>query len=146
MARITYAKTIENYSFKPPRTISLSDYLSLKIQIQNNPDKSLIDEDSVRKSHEKLQLLIGIGVILLIFGLLGLFVVESPTWWGVLLTIISIFGILHPCVNSGNLDSSRNRLAAEEKRIHYFRNLKKMIETSYDFSEFQIKYSKKYYS
>ena len=144
MARITYTKTIENYSFKPPRSISLSEYIALKNQIENQPNKPLIDEDTVQKSHEKLQLLIIVGVLLLAVGLIGLFAMETPTWWGGLLTIISIFGILHPSINSGNWESSRNRVAVEETRIAYFRHLKRLIETSKDFSDFQLNYSKQF--
>jgi hypothetical protein len=144
MARITYTKRIETYTFNPPRSISLSEYLTLKKQIENQPNKPLIDEESVHKSHEKLQLLIGFGVILLAVGLIGLFAVDTPTWWGGLLTIISIFGILHPSINSGNLESSRNRVAVEDTRIAYFRHLKRLIETSKDYSDFQLNYSKQF--
>lgn len=144
MARFTYTKTIENYSFNPPRSISLAEYLTLKKQIENQPSKPLIDEESVQKSHERLQLFIGFGGLMLAVGLIGLFAMDKPTWWGGLLTLISTFGILHPSINSGNLESSRNRVAVEDTRIAYFRHLKRLIETSKDFSDFQLNYSKQF--
>jgi hypothetical protein len=144
MARFTYSKTVENYSFNPPTMISEQEFNQLKSQIRQNPNAPLINENAVQNSHEKLTTILLFGVIALVIGLFGMFAFETPQWWGVLLTLLSVFGVLHPIVNMGQLESSRNRLAVEQKRINYFRELKTMIENCPDYSVFKLKYELKY--
>ena len=144
MARYTYTKTVENYTFNPPNYISEEEYNQLKRQIRRNPSAALIDENSVQNSHDKLKTVLIFGIIALIIGLIGMFAFEEPQWWGGILLIISVFGVLHPLVNKGDLESSKNRLAAEQHRINYFRNLKKMVENNNDYRSFKIDYQRTY--
>jgi len=144
MARFTYTKTVEHYSFNPPTSISEEEYNLLKIKILRNPDAPLIDEEAQQKSHDKLTTILMAGIVVLIIGLIGMFAFEEPKWWGVLLTILSVFGVLHPIVNMGQLESSKNRVKAEQERINYFRNLKDMIQKSKSYSDFYIAYHLKY--
>lgn len=81
-----------------------------------------MDEKAVQNSHEKLTTILIFGTIALIIGVFGMFAFDSPQWWGVLLTIISVFGVLHPIVNMGQLESSRNRLEAEPKKFVFIAN------------------------
>jgi hypothetical protein len=142
MARFKYTKTVENYSFNPPRNISEEQFNQLKSQIKRNPNEPLIDETSVQNSHERLTTLLTFGIIALLIGLFGMFGFDSPQWWGGLLTILSVFGVLHPIVNMGQLESSKNRLTAEQDRIRFYRNLKSMIQNSEDYISFRIKYER----
>ena len=144
MARFTYTKTVESYTFNPPTSISEEEFNQFKLQIRRNPDVALIDENAVQNSHDKLTTILLFGVIALAIGLFGMFGFESPQWWGVILTLLSVFGVLHPIVNMGQLDSSRNRVAAEQKRINYYRGLKDMIQKSQSYQEFCISYHLKY--
>jgi len=144
MARFTYTKTVESYTFNPPTFVSVEEFNQFKLQIRRNPDAALIDENAVQNSHDKLTTILIVGVIALAIGLFGMLGFESPQWWGVILTLLSVFGVLHPIVNMGQLDSSRNRLAAEQKRINYYRGLKNMIQKSQSYQEFCISYHLKY--
>jgi hypothetical protein len=144
MARFTYTKTIESYTFNPPKYISVEEFNQIKLQIRRNPDAPLIDENTVQNSHEKLTTILTFGVIALVIGLFGMFAFDTPQWWGVLLTILSVFGVLHPIVNMGQLESSRNQVAAEQQRINFYRELKNMIQTSQSYPEFCISYHLKY--
>jgi len=144
MARFTYTKTVENFTFNPSTTVSEEEFNQFKLQIRRNPDAPLIDENAVQNSHEKLTTILTFGVIALVIGLFGMFGFDTPQWWGVLLTILSVFGVLHPIVNMGQLESSRNRVAAEQKRISYYRELKTMVENCPTYLEFKLKYELKY--
>jgi hypothetical protein len=144
MARFTYTKTVEHYSFNPPTSISEEEYNLLKLKIMINPDASLIDEEAQQKSHDKLTTILMVGIVFLIIGLIGMFAFEEPKWWGVLLTIISTFGVLHPIVNMGQLESSKNLLKAEQARINYFRNLKDLVQNSKSYTDFHIAYQLRY--
>lgn len=144
MARITYTKTIENYNFSIPSYISEEQYILMKIEVQKNSNVPLIDENTVQKSHDKLTTVLCIGIIVLIIGLYGMFAFESPKWWGGILMIISIFGVLHPIVNMGKLESSKNKLVVEQKRIEYFRALKIILLNSTDYDSFKKSYNKKF--
>lgn len=144
MARFTYTKTVENYTFNPPTSVSEEEFYQFKLQIRRNPDAPLINENAVQNSHEKLTTILTFGVIALVIGLFGMFGFDTPQWWGVLLTILSVFGVLHPIVNMGQLESSRNRVAAEQKRINYYRELKTMVENCPTYLEFKLKYELKY--
>ena len=140
MARFNYTKTIEHYKFNPPKYISEEQFYQLKLQIKRNPSDPLIDENAAQKSHDRLTKLVTAGTIALAIGLIGMFAFDSPQWWGGVLLIISLFGILHPIVNMGQYESSKNKLNSEQSRIAYFRNLKKMVEGNSDYSNFKIKY------
>lgn len=144
MARFTYTKTVESYTFNPPATVSEEEFYQFKLQIRRNPNAPLIDENAVQNSHEKLTNILIVGFIALVIGLFGMFGFDTPQWWGVLLTLLSVFGVLHPIVNMGKLESSRNRLTAEQKRISYYRDLKTIIENCSNFEEFILKYELKY--
>ena len=65
-----------------------------------------------------------------------MFVDDTPKWWGVLLMFISVFGILHPIINEGQLESSRNRVRAYDEKIEYYRNLKNTIVKTNSYLEF----------
>ena len=140
MARFTYTKTVEYYNFTPPKSISEEEFKAYKTQINRNPNAPLMDEKAVQNSHEKLTTVLIFGIIALVIGLFGMFAFDSPQWWGVLLTLISVFGVLHPIVKMGQLESSRNRLEAEPKKIRFYRELKEMIKKSKTYQEFIIKY------
>jgi hypothetical protein len=144
MARFNYTKTVEHYSFNPPQMISEVEYNQLKTKILQNPDATLIDEQAEQKSHDNLSTVLMIGVLVLVIGLFGMFAFDEPKWWGVLLTILSIFGVLHPIVNMGQLESSKNKLRAEQDRILFYRDLKEIIQKSRSYQEFRILYQLKY--
>ena len=144
MARFNYTKTVEHYSFNPPQMISEVEYNQLKTKILQNPDATLIDEQAEQKSHDKLTTVLIIGVLVLVIGLFGMFAFKEPKWWGVLLTILSIFGVLHPIVNMGQLESSKNKLRAEQNRILFYCDLKDIIQKSRSYQEFRILYLLKY--
>jgi hypothetical protein len=144
MARITYTKTIENYNFSIPSFISEEQYIFMKIELQNNPNTPLIDENTIQKSHDKLTTVLVIGIIVFIIGLFGMFAFETPQWWGGILMIISAFGVLHPIVNMGQLESSRNKLIVEQKRIEYFRALKIILLNSSNYDNFKMNYRNKF--
>ena len=144
MARITYTKTIENYNFSIPSFISEEQYIFMKIELQKNPNTPLIDENTIQKSHDKLTTVLVIGIIVFIIGLFGMFAFETPQWWGGILMIISAFGVLHPIVNMGQLESSRNKLIVEQKRIEYFRALKIMLLNSSNYDNFKMNYRNKF--
>ena len=136
MARFTYTKTVENYSFVPPRMISEKEYTQLKQQILQNPSDPLINELEARNAHDRLLTFLYVGVFLLIIGLIGMFADDTPKWWGALAMFLSVFGCLHPIINEGRLESSRNRVRAYDEKIVYYRNLKKSIEKSNSYLEF----------
>jgi len=136
MARFTYTKTVENYSFTPPRTITETEYNSLKLQVLQNPSEPLIDEMQARNSHERLLTFLYIGVGMLILGLIGMFATDEPQWWGALLMFISVFGIIHPIINEGQLESSRNMVRAYDQKIMYYKNLKNTIVKTNSYLEF----------
>ena len=136
MARFTYTKTIESYSFVPPRMISEKEYTQLKQQILQNPSDPLINELEARNAHDRLLTFLYVGVFLLIIGLIGMFANKEPTWWGCILLLVSVFGFIHPVINEGQLESSRNRVRAYDEKIVYYRNLKKSIEKSNSYLEF----------
>jgi hypothetical protein len=144
MARITYTKTIENYNFSIPSFISEEQYIFMKIELQKNPNTPLIDENTIQKSHDKLTTVLVIGIIVFIIGLFGMFAFETPQWWGGILMIISAFGVLHPIVNMGQLESSRNKLIVEQKRIEYFRALKIILLNSSNYDNFKMNYRNKF--
>ena len=144
MARFTYTKTVEHYSFNPPQIISEAEYNDLKTKILRNPQAPIIDESAEQKSYDKLTTVLMIGVLVLVIGLFGMFAFDEPKWWGVLLTILSIFGVLHPIVNMGQLESSKNKLRAEQDRILFYRDLKEIIQKSRSYQEFRILYQLKY--
>jgi hypothetical protein len=139
MARFTYTKTVESYSFVPPRMISEKEYNSLKLQVLQNPSEPLIDEMQARNSHERLLQFLYLGVFLFAIGLIGMFANKEPTWWGCILLLVSVFGFIHPVINEGQLESSRNRVRAHDEKIMYYRNLKKNIAKTNSYLEFLSK-------
>lgn len=144
MARFTYTKTVEQYSFNPPQMISEVEYNKFRTKILGNPEEPLIDEKDEQNSHDNLSTILMIGIVLLVIGLFGMFAFEEPKWWGVLLTILSTFGVLHPIVNMGQLESSKNKLRAEQNRIAFYRDLKEIIRKSNSYKDFCITYHIKY--
>jgi hypothetical protein len=144
MARFEYTKTIEQYNFTPPESISEVDFIKLKIQIRENPNSPLINETKVSDSHDKLVIVVIIGIILLIIGLFGMFSTDNPPAWSVILMLISVFGVIHPIINMGKLQSSQNKVAADKSRVAYFKDLKKIVEESSDYRIFKSKYEFKY--
>jgi hypothetical protein len=140
MARFEYTKTVEYYSFTPPRSINEALYEQLKSQIKRHPNLPLVDEEVVEKSHNRLSGILLVGIIALVIGLFGMFSNENPPGWSVILMLISVFGVLHPIVNMGTYDSSKNRIRAERERISYFRKLKDLISNSKDYKDFKSRY------
>jgi hypothetical protein len=144
MARFEYTRTIEHYSFTPPRFISRDDYEQLKKQIEKHPNLSLVEEEKVENKHEKLGLILVVGMIALIIGLFGIFSSDDPPGWAILLVIISTIGVLHPLVNTGIYQSSQNKVTAERQRVDFFRRLKVLISESKDYDEFRKNYEMAY--
>ena len=136
MARFTYTKIVENYSFVPPRTISEKEYNLYKQQILQHPTEPLINEMEARNSHQRLLQFLYLGVFLFAIGIIGMFANEEPTWWGCILLLVSVFGFIHPVINEGQLESSRNRVRAHNEKIMYYRNLKKNITKTNSYLEF----------
>lgn len=144
MARFEYTKTIEHYNFTPPQSISEEDFIKLKTRIRENPNSSLINETTVSDTHDRLVIIVTVGVILLIIGLFGMLSTDNPPAWSVILILISVLGVLHPIINMGKLQSSQNKVTADKGRITYFKDLKKLVEESSDYRTFKFKYELKY--
>ena len=144
MARITYTKTVYNIPFTPPKEIAEIEYIQYKRFIQLNPNKALIDEQRSERSHDRLTGFILVGVVLLVIGLFGLLASETPQWWGGILVFISVLGILHPIVNGGVYESSKNSVNNFQDEIKFYRNLKEMIKNSDSYSDFARQYFLKY--
>lgn len=144
MARFQYTRTIEHYSFTPPRFISESEYYSIKMKILQAPEEPLVKEEVAEKNHGRLTLILAVGIIALVIGLFGAFSNDSKPDWAMILILISIFGILHPLVNMGSYQSSLNRVKAERERILYFQHLKKMVASSNNYPVFWDNYRKIY--
>lgn len=141
MARFEYTKTVEHYSFNPPRFISQEDYNIMKMKLQMNPHAPLINETDALKGSDRMNIIVLVGFIALAIGLIGMFSNDNPPGWAVILVLISVFGVLHPLVNMGAWESSRNRARAEEMRIQYFRKVKALINTTSDYSAFRNRYA-----
>jgi hypothetical protein len=144
MARFEYTRTIEHYTFTPPRFISREDYEQLKKQIEKHPKLPLVDEENVEKSHGRLSAVLFIGILALVIGLFVAFSSDEPPGWAILLIMGSIFGVLHPLMNMGTFQSSQNKVEAERQRIAFYRRLKEFISTSRDYNEFRETYEKSY--
>lgn len=144
MARITYTKTVYNFKFTPPKEISEPEFIQYKRFIQLNPNKPLIDEQRSERSHDRLTGFVLVGIILLIIGLIGMFGFDSPQWWGVVATIISVLGILHPIINGGVYESSKNSVNNFQDEIKFYQNLKEMIKNSDIYSDFAREYRLKF--
>jgi hypothetical protein len=142
MARLEYTKTIEHYSFSAPRYVSEEDFMIIKMKIKQNPSAPLVDESSVEQSENRLGLVLFIGIVALLIGLVGMFSSDSPPGWSIVLLILSIFGVIHPLINGGVYESTRNRNQAERQRIDYFRKLKELVKDSNDYSQFRMKYGR----
>ncbi|MEY3198493.1 MAG: hypothetical protein RJA13_451 [Bacteroidota bacterium] len=104
----------------------------------------LIDEKARQSFHDKLTKLVTVGTVAFAIGLIRVLAFDSLQWWGGILLIISLFGILHPIVNMGQLESSRNRVEAEHKKISYYREIKRMLENCSNYLEFILRYELKY--
>jgi len=144
MARITYTKTVYYFKFTPPKEISEPEFIQYKRFIQLNPNKPLIDEQRSERSHDRLTGFVLVGIILLIIGLIGMFGFDSPQWWGVVATIISVLGILHPIINGGVYESSKNSVNNFQDEIKFYQNLKEMIKNSDIYSDFAREYRLKF--
>jgi hypothetical protein len=144
MARFEYTKTIEHYSFTPPSFISEEQYNQLKRQVTKHPNIPFIDEDAVEKSHGRLSVLVLAGFIGAGIGIMGMFSSDTPPGWAVILMLISVLGVLHPLINMGTYDSSRNRVRAERERIAYFRKLKELVKSYHDYNSFRVVYARVY--
>ena len=140
MARFEYTRTVEHYTFTPPRIVSEQDFNIIKMKIRQNPHAPLIDETSAEASHNSMGGLVLIGIVALVIALIGMFSSDTPPGWSVILMLISVFGILHPLVNTGSYESSRNYMKADQDRIAYFRTLKGMVNESPDYPTFKIRY------
>jgi hypothetical protein len=144
MARLEYTKTIEHYSFTAPRFVSEEDFLIIKMKIKQNPSAPLINESSVEDSHDRLTGFLIIGIIAFIFGLIGMLSSNNPPAWSIILLLLSVLGVIHPLINMGTYESSRNRKHAEQQRISYFRKLKELVKESNDYAQFRMKYGRIY--
>ncbi len=144
MARFTYTKTVYNIPFTPPKEIAEIEYIQFKRFIQLNPNKPLIDEQQSVRSHDRLTGFILVGVLLLVIGLFGLYATDSPQWWGGIFVLISVFGIIHPIVNGGVYESSKNSVNNFQNKIKFYQNLKEMIKNSDSYNDFARQYRLKY--
>jgi hypothetical protein len=139
MARFEYTKTVEHYSFNPPRMVSEEDFRIMKMKIKMNPEARLIDEKEAEKKHEHLSLLVFFGLVAMGIGLIGMFSNDNPPGWSIVLLLISLFGVLHPLLNMGTYESSKNYIRAERERVQYFRKLKNIVNESPDYYTFAEK-------
>ena len=96
MARFEYTKTVEQYSFIPPRIVSEEDFRIMKMKIQMNPEAPLINETEAENKHDRLTLLVVLGFVAVIIALFGMFSSENPPGWSIGLMLISLFFVLHP--------------------------------------------------
>lgn len=144
MARITYTKTVYDIKFRAPKEISEVEFNQYKRFISLNPNTPLINEQRSEQSHDRLTGFVMVGVVLLIIGLIGMFGFDSPQWWGVVSMLISVFGILHPIVNGGVYESSKNSVENFSDEVKFYRDLKELVKTSSNYSEFNYRYQVKY--
>ncbi|MFN5910042.1 MAG: hypothetical protein ACK45H_01780 [Bacteroidota bacterium] len=140
MARFEYTRTVEQYSFAPPRMVSEEDYNIIKMKIRMNPSEPLIDEKKVERGHNILSAIVLVGAIGAGISVFTLFNSEEPPGWAVIVMLVGVFGILHPFLNMETYESSRNQLNAERDRIQYFRKLKNIVSQSPDYRTFQVNY------
>jgi hypothetical protein len=145
MAKITYTKTVYDIKFRAPQVISEVEFNQYKRFISLNPNASLINEQRSEKSHDKLTGFVLIGVVLLIIGLIGLFGFDSPQWWGGVSMVVSVFGILHPILNGGVYESSKNSVKNFSDEIKFYRELKELIKDSSSYADFNYRYQVKYH-
>ncbi len=144
MARFEYTRTVEHYSFRVPRMVSEEDYNIIKMKIRMNPSEPLIDEKMVERGHDRLSGILLIGVFGLTISLITLFNSEVAPIWAIIVLLTSVFGVLHPILNMGTYESSRNQLNAERDRIQYFRKLKNIVSQSPDYRTFQANYRRQF--
>jgi hypothetical protein len=145
MARFEYTRTIEQYSFSIPQFVSEENYNLLKMKVIMNPSAPLMDETSAESKHEKLTVLIVIGIVALGIGLLGMFSTKNPPGWSIALVVLSTMGIIHPLLNMGTYQSSQNYLNAERDKNQYFQRLKQLIISSADYRSFLDNYRKAFF-
>lgn len=142
MARFEYTKTVEHYSFTPPRMVSEEDFRIMKMKIQMNPEAPLIEENKAESRHGVLTIIVVLGFIAVIIALFGMFSSDNPPGWSIGLMLISVFFVLHPLVNMGTFESSKNYIRAERERVQYFRKLKSIVNESADYYTFRDKYER----
>jgi hypothetical protein len=145
MARITYTKTVYDIKYRAPQVISEVEFNQYKRFIILNPNAPPINEQRSEKSHDKLTGFVLIGVVLLIIGLIGLFGFDSPQWWGGVSMVVSVFGILHPILNGGVYESSKNSVKNFSDEIKFYRELKELIKDSSSYADFNYRYQVKYH-
>jgi hypothetical protein len=145
MPRIKWTKTVHNYSFTPPASISESSYNCYNIQIKNYPLCNLNDIQDKNKDN-LMFFVLSFGIIGFILGLYFLLTKNSNEipGWITFYFIISVFFIIHPIVNKGKLESFINKRRAEKNKQQFFDELKAMIMKSKSYSEFVDQYNKKY--
>jgi len=100
MSCIEFTRIVENYTFTPPSFISERDYDLLKTKTNLSREVPLYRNAKIEHAHNNLTALILVSflaVVLVIFGLVSSN--ETPAW-AIILLVISIFGVLHPMVNS----------------------------------------------
>jgi hypothetical protein len=137
MARFEYTRTVSQYYFRPPESISLDLYNSYKSLLRDKPMEDLMPKDNVGKKNTIVYALVIIGFALTAVG------IALEIW---LLVFLSVWLILHPLVNMGTLQSSVNQDRAERARRDFYRDLKEMITQSSSYYEFEMLYKKKYSS
>ena len=112
------------------------------MKIQMNPEAPLIEENNAESRHGVLTIIVVIGFIAVIIALFGMFSSENPPGWSIGLMLISVFFVLHPLINMGTFESSKNYIRAERERVQYFRKLKSIVNESSDYYTFRDKYER----
>jgi len=135
MARFEYTRTVSQYYFKPPESISIEQYNAFKSILRDNPLEDFMPKENGGKKNTIIYALVIIGFALTAIG------IALEIW---LLVFLSVWLILHPLVNMGTLQSSVNQDRAERARRDFYRDLKEMITQSSSYYEFEKSYKKKY--
>ena len=147
MPKFRYTRVVTNYTFTPPQNISEADYNTLKNLFKINPHadigglKKEMEED--RKDNEKMNTILTIGLICFFIGLLAMLSSDNNQW-GFILMFLSLVFSIHPIINTGILQSSKNKASAFKDKQAYFTDLKKMIINSSNYKNFSKDYGKKY--
>lgn len=144
MATFKYEKTVYQYSFNPPTSIAEDDFNALKLQTLLNPYQAIFKEENPNKDLNRIDLILGIGIVAGIIGLIGILGNDSKPGWAIILMMISVFLVVGPILNGGIRESEQNRAKAEAKKQAYFKDLEHMVRRAESYQEFRMACNRKY--
>jgi len=146
MPRFKYTKTVYDYRFVPPSSISRQDYEDYKKILNTNPGFSLVPRNNVRRKNDFIYVL---AIISIVSALIGLFVCLSNDssgdvpLWGIGMLMGGVF-IAFNIFNKGIFESSRNEDRADDDRKQFYHDLRLLIMQSNSYEAFILQYQQQY--